>query len=120
MPGPDVIYGDNQWLSMIADGIVPIDKTSFTTGSKNGLGGTAEPMTISSYPLRRGVVVKASSVNAGRVYVGDSVNVTQNTDANMDGFELSAGESIFLPLTNINLVYLVASQSGQKVFWWGI
>ena len=114
------VYGDNKWLGIIADGLTPVDKTSVSTGSKNSIGSTPLQMSTTDYDLRIGVTVKASSVNAGRIYVGTSSNVTQNTNPSTDGFELSAGESIYLPVNNINLVYIVASQSGQKAFWMGI
>lgn len=120
MPFPTPIYGDNKWLSIIADGLTSTDKTSFTTGSKNSIGSIPLQMTTTSYALRLGVVVKASSVNVGRIYAGDDNTVTQNTNPNLDGFELSAGESVFFPIDNINRVWLVASQSGQKAFWYGI
>ena len=114
------IYGDNKWLGIIADGLTPVDKTSFNTGSKNSIGSTAVQMSSVAYTLRVGVVVKASSVNAGRVYVGKDNTVTQNTNPSTDGFELSRGESIFITVNNLNLIWLVASQAGQKVFWYAI
>jgi len=77
-------------------------------------------MTTTDYALGVGVTVKASSVNAGRIYVGYDNTVTQNTDPDNDGFELSAGESVFIPVANINNIWLVASQASQKAFWFGI
>jgi len=114
------IHSDNTWLSMIADSSSPVNKTSVSTGSKNSIGSTAMQLHPASYPLRSGVTVKASSVNAGRVYVSTSPNVTQNTDPDNDGFELSAGESLTFIVEDINLIYVVASQSGQKVFWYAL
>jgi hypothetical protein len=114
------IYGDNKWLGIIADGLTSINKDSVSTGSKNSIGSTAVQLYPASQELRVGVTVKASSVNAGRLYVSTSPNVTQNTNPATDGFELSAGESLTLSVNNINLVYLVASQSGQKAFWYAI
>lgn len=120
MPQPNVIYGDNQWLAIIADGLTSTDKTTWKTGSKNSIGSTALQMYSSNYPLRIGVTVKASSVNAGRIYVGTSSDVTQNTNANTDGFELSAGESHFFLVNNLNTIWIIASQSGQKAFFTGV
>lgn len=117
---PGEIHSDNFWLSVIADALSPVDKTSFSSGSKNSISTSAVQMTSTNYPLRIGVTVKASSVNAGRIYIGDDNTVTQNLDANTDGFELSAGESVFIPTTNINNIYIVGSQSGQKAFWMGV
>ena len=120
MPKPDVIYSDNTWLSIIADATSAIDKTSVKTGSKNSIGGSAVQMYTSTYPLRVGITVKASVVNAGRIYVGTSSAVTPNTSADNDGFELAAGESHFIPVNDLNKVWLVASQSGQKAFYLAI
>lgn len=120
MPKPDIIYTDNTWLSIIADGLTPVDKTSFSTGSKNSIGTTAVQMSSTSYAVRRGVLIKASNVNVGRVYVGDDNTVTQNTNASTDGFELGPGQEVIIPVTNVNVIYLVASQAGQKVFWMAI
>ena len=114
------IHSDNTWLSMIADASAAGDKTSVKTGSKNSIGNVAGQMHAASYPLRIGVTVKASSVNAGRIYVSTSPDVTQNTDPDNDGFELSAGESHFFLVNNLNLIYIVASQSGQKAFYFAI
>lgn len=114
------IHTDNTWLSLIADGLVPVDKTSFSNGSKNSIGSTPVQMSSTSYTVRVGVMVKASNVNVGRVYVGDSSLVTQNTDPTNDGYELGPGDEIFIPVNDINLIWLVASQAGQKVFWMAI
>lgn len=111
------IHSDNTWLSMIADASAAGDKTSVKTGSKNSISNTPVRIHEDSYPLRIGVTVKASSVNAGRIYVSTNPNVTQNTDADNDGFELSAGESHFFLVNDLNLVYAVASQPGQKAFY---
>jgi len=117
---PRPIQSDNTWLSMIADASAAGDKTSVKTGSKNSIGNTAVQMYADPYPLRVGVTVKASSVNAGRIYVSTSSGVTQNTDPENDGFELSAGESHFFLVNDLSLIYIVASQSGQKAFFFAI
>ena len=75
-----------------------------------------------STPVAYGVEVKAANANGGRVYVGLSAAVTANSADGTDGFELSAGETVFLPLAmvpggDVANVWVIASASGQKVFW---
>lgn len=92
-------------------------QAAVTTGSKNSIGVTALQMTTTSKKTNGGVVVKASVVNSGRVYVGTNSSITANTNPSTDGFELAAGESVLLPVDNQNSIYLIGSTTGQKVFW---
>ena len=60
------------------------------------------------------VIVKASAANAGTIYFGN------NTVTAATGFELLAGDSIAVDITNTNLIWLDASTAGSIVtFWWG-
>lgn len=68
---------------------------------------------LTSIVLKQGVVVKASSSNIGTVYLGTS-GVTTST-----GFELGAGESVTLPITNTNLIYAIANTTGQIISFIG-
>lgn len=61
-----------------------------------------------------GIVLKASSGNTGIVYVGNA----DVSDGN--GFFLSSGEAINLPVDDPSRIYLVASESGQIVAWIGL
>ena len=95
-------------------------QTTFTTGAKSSIGTTAVQMTTSSVPVSFGVLVKAATANSGRVYVGSSDAVTNGSADATDGFELKSGEGILLEVDNANRLYVIASASGQKVFWVGI
>ena len=57
------------------------------------------------------LVVKACVDNSGKVYVG-ATGLSTTT-----GFELSAGESISLRVTNANKLYAIASAAAQRVAW---
>lgn len=74
-------------------------------------------MSTTSQKSTTGITVKASVVNSGRIYVGTKSTITANTNPATDGFELSAGESVLMPVDNVNSVYIIASTSGQKAFW---
>jgi hypothetical protein len=89
---------------------------TLTTGRKSAIGATALQMTTVSNPATKGVSVVASSTNTGIVYVGIST-VTANAADATDGYPLTAGSSITLPVSNANLVYVIGSATGQAVFW---
>lgn len=55
------------------------------------------------------VVIKALAANSGKIYVGNSAVSSSN------GFELSAGEGITITVNNLNIVYIDAGTSGDKV-----
>lgn len=64
-----------------------------------------------------GVQVKAYSLNTGNIYIGQSSGVTANSTEATDGYELTPGEGVFLPVSNPNLLWVIGSASGQKAFY---
>ena len=94
---------------------VTISWSTFDHGSKVTIP-TAVQLTASSVKCERGVTVKASAANSGIVYVGNS-DVTKGTVNSTDGFELSAGNSIFIEVNNVNKVYVLGSDVGNRVSW---
>ncbi len=78
-------------------------------GQKNvTLAGTEETL-AASQALTQGVLVKAKLANTGNVYVGKNP-VTSGT-----GFELDAGESVFVSVADITTVWIDVSVSGEGV-----
>jgi hypothetical protein len=61
---------------------------------------------------RSGVTLKSVSGNSGRVYIGTSSSITTSS-----GYELAAGESVTLPVNNINLIWMIGSAASQQVSW---
>ena len=55
--------------------------------------------------------------NDGIVYIGKDTNITAGTGDATDGIPLTGGDSIFLPLENPNLVYILADVADQKIYW---
>lgn len=55
------------------------------------------------------VTVKALSTNTGLIYVGNS------TVASTNGFQLSAGDSVSMDVTDLSTVYLDCAVSGEGV-----
>jgi hypothetical protein len=68
-------------------------------------------------PLHGGIEIKASNGNAGYVYVGVTNTVTAGTVAATDGYELAAGQCVFLPSVeapDASGVYLISNTSNQR------
>lgn len=91
--------------------------TTGVTGSKSSVGTSAVQMISTSTPTKYGVVVKAVNGNTGKIYVGFSSSVTNGSSDATDGFELGAGESIRCQISDVNVIYVIASTTGQKVSW---
>jgi hypothetical protein len=72
---------------------------------------TVAAQTLPSNTLKSGVTVKALSTNTESIFIGVGSNVTVS-----NGYELSAGEGIFLEVSNTNNVGVIsATSNGQKV-----
>lgn len=88
----------------------------FDHGQNSDIDTVAEQISSTSFQCLNGVLVKAANANAGTIYVGNSDVTAASADAT-DGFELGAGESVFVEVDNVNKVYAIASQVNQKLFW---
>lgn len=60
------------------------------------------------------VTLKAPSVNAAPIEIGPS-GVTVGS-----GFVLEPGDSVTLPLTNLNQLYLIGDNTSDKITWVGL
>ena len=96
-----------------------VPRDSFNHGRKSAIGTTAVTLVNSSVKTKRGVLVKAASGNAGKIYVGVK-GVTADANDATDGFELSAGDSLEVEINDCRRVFVIASEAGQKVFWIGV
>jgi len=85
-------------------------------GSNLDVDTVAERMTDTDFSCRNGVIIKAYSGNLGTVYVG-LVGVTAGTAEATDGFPINANENVMIEAENVNLIYLIASQANQLVYW---
>ena len=81
----------------------------FTIGtSASGLNNLVNPQfTI------HGVNLKAATTNAGVVYVGTGLNVTAGTASATDGYPLSAGQEIYVPVDDVTKLFAVATATGS-------
>ena len=94
----------------------PAPAGAFDHGGNADVDASAEQITASSIPATRGVLVLAHDDNTGYVYLGNSDVTADGTDAT-DGYPLGPGESVFLPVSNANLVYARGSAANQKLFF---
>jgi len=62
------------------------------------------------------VNLKAVSTNAGSVYLGSSgVTIADGSTDTTTGLELDAGNSIWLPIDNLNSLYLICDNAGDDL-----
>ena len=91
----------------------------FDHGRKSSVGTSAVVLSASSYRVAKGVQIKADAANSSVVYVGNADLTADSADAT-DGFPLAAGEGLFVPVDDVNKIYLRGGASGQKVFWFAV
>lgn len=70
---------------------------------------TEESLAAAPTPLTIGVTVKALEANNGKIYVGFTGVTAEN------GFELSAGEQIFMPVKDLEDVFIDTDTDGEGV-----
>lgn len=87
---------------------------SFVAG-QTSVGVSAVQVQSSSQVCRHGVQVKANMGNTGIIYVGHSSGVTTS-----NGYELGPGESVFVPIDNVNKVYVISDTASQGISWLAI
>jgi hypothetical protein len=61
-----------------------------------------------------GFFVRALSTNTGKMYVG---NNGSGVVSSTTGYELSAGDQVYLDIPNLKLLWVDGSVNGEKVCW---
>jgi hypothetical protein len=91
---------------------------SVLTGSLALSNSAIKPLLDGSAPAKRGVRVRASSGNStGLVYIGTSTVTAGVSAASTDGYELAAGESVEIPVSDANQLYAIGSTTGLHLSW---
>ena len=85
-------------------------KAEFKAGTDT-VGTTAQAAGL-GFEAAKSILVKASAGNTDKVYVGHDVNVSST-----NGFELSAGESVEIPVDSLAKVYVVGGAASQVYSW---
>jgi hypothetical protein len=91
--------------------VLPAQPASLFSGQKTSTG-TAVAISTSQ-AISNGVIVQALSSNTQSVYVGPA-GITSST-----GFELQAGQATSMGVNNLNLVFVIATHSGDGVCFVG-
>lgn len=92
--------------------------SSFTTGGGAAATGTATQIASgASSTATKGVLIKADDDNTGSIYIGHDNTVTANAGASTSGTRLKAGQSLFVPVNNRNLLWLIGSAASQNFTW---
>tara|TARA_R110000824_G_scaffold46671_1_gene133740 strand:+ start:3345 stop:4241 length:897 start_codon:yes stop_codon:yes gene_type:complete len=87
--------------------------STITTGTATWSSSVAVQLNASSTVLTSGVLVKALAGNAAVLYVGASNVAVSSTNM---GIELSAKESVFIEIDNLNKVYIIAAATGSVTY----
>ena len=90
---------------------------NFFTGSKPGITTTAVSLASTELHAQRGVQIVAGTGNAHPIYIGQSSTVTADSSETTDGYPISAGESIVIPVIDPNSIFLVSAAGTGKVFY---
>lgn len=91
------------------------NRTAFGTNQQNvTTAGTAVQMAAQAIPDGFSVHIKAKNTNTGRIRVGNSAVNAQNVAV---AYTLGPNDSIDLYITNLNLVFIDATVSGEGVEW---
>lgn len=89
--------------------IQKIAVNEFKTG--HGTIGTSAAKAGPAFTAVKGIKIKADLGNSNNVYVGFDGNVT-NTGAGQ-GFELDAGEEVFIEIDSLDKVWVIGGASSQ-------
>lgn len=89
--------------------------SAIVTGANDTLAAAGTAQQLGNHAATRGVYINAPVSNSGMIYVGD-VNVTNGSGAN-SGIMLTQAGSLFLPLSNSNLLYWDADTTGDKIYY---
>ena len=85
-------------------------KAEFKTGT--GTAGTTAQAAGLGFEAAKSVLIKAAAANTDKVYVGHSLNVSS-----ANGFELSAGESVEIPVDSLGKVFVIGGAASQVYSW---
>jgi len=89
----------------------PVMVSSFATNQQSV---TTSAAALGTQATARGICVEALSSNTLSIFIGGSGVTTSS------GLELPAGAAWCGPLSNSNLIYVIASATGQTVTWFAL
>jgi hypothetical protein len=87
----------------------------FSTGSKTGIGTSAVPITSQNLNASRGVQILASTSNSVAVYIGPEGVTAGTSSPSTDGYPLSAGEAVVVPVIEPNKIHAITASSTASI-----
>ena len=90
---------------------------NFFTGAKTGITTTAVSLSDQDLHAQRGVQIVAATGKSNPIYIGHSASVTADSAESTDGYPLSAGESIVIPVKDPNGIYVISAAGTGKAFY---
>ena len=87
--------------------------SSFTASGKKLSASAGSVVLGANQIVRSGVTIKASSTNTDVIYIG-STTLTRTTS---NGYPLDPGESLFLEVGNVNLIYVRSNSGIQNIHY---
>ena len=88
---------------------------TFNAGTFTAVASNGAAQLTSNTVLKSGVTIKASLTNTAPVYVG-TVSLTRNV---LNGYPLDPGETLFLEVNNLNLIYIRSGSGTQSINYIG-
>lgn len=80
--------------------------------------GTETVRLCHSFITRRGVLLRADSENTANVYVGNGPNI--DTGGENGGMPLPPGTSLFIPIDDPSVLYVVSTDTDQDLAWMAV
>ena len=94
-------------------------RQKFSHGKKT-IGASAVQLSTDTTALDHGVRLKAATANTGNLFIGNSNAVTAGTADATDGFFLDADQEVFLQVTKLADIWIIASAAAQIVYFTGV
>ena len=105
------VEGQTSGIPLTVTGDVSIasiaQPTAFTAGQRAV---TTAGLSLPSFTMVSGAKLRALSTNTATIYLGHTSNIGSTL-----GYPLLAGESCFIELNNLNLVYVIGGATGQTI-----
>ncbi len=98
-------------VSVSSSGGIGVSGVGNASGATGQQSVTGSAVALASAAAKQ-VCINALSGNAISIFIGFSSGATTST-----GFELKAGAGVCLPLSNTNLLFVVAATTGAGVSW---
>lgn len=89
-------------------------KSAFIT-SNDTVGVSAKALTVEPFNVFCKVTIEAAAGNGNTIYIGENNQVTAN-----NGWPLTAGEKIEIPIDDARKIYVIADTANQAYKWLAI